>query len=285
VGWLDRFRSSQRSGGDLLDDGALQDYLRRLDQAVRAHSSTDVRRAYDRARKTAPNDPEVPLSAGEAWLDLGYLPEAEAALAEAVRLMPDSALARALHASALVEMARLDDADDEVQNALRLDPRCPEAVFYSAVVEDIRGRYRRADRLYDRAQALAGPGMFAPRRLGRTAFDRVVRAAIADLPDRVRSYLSNVLISVRDMPRLEDVVERGLNPLLLGLFEGTSRAEQSISDPWSVLPSNIYLFQRNLERSCPNRQELREQIRITLLHEVGHFLGLTEEDLHDRGLG
>jgi predicted Zn-dependent protease with MMP-like domain len=55
-------------------------------------------------------------------------------------------------------------------------------------------------------------------------------------------------------------------------------------DPWSHFPSSIVLYQRNLERAARDRRELVEEIRATLLHEVGHFLGLDEEELWQRGL-
>ena len=55
-------------------------------------------------------------------------------------------------------------------------------------------------------------------------------------------------------------------------------------DPWSHFPSSIGLFQRNLERYARDREELLEEIRVTLLHEVGHFLGLDEEQLRELGL-
>jgi predicted Zn-dependent protease with MMP-like domain len=55
-------------------------------------------------------------------------------------------------------------------------------------------------------------------------------------------------------------------------------------DPWSHFPSSIALFQRNLERHVRDEAELREEIEVTLLHEVGHFLGLDEDDLRERGL-
>ena len=55
-------------------------------------------------------------------------------------------------------------------------------------------------------------------------------------------------------------------------------------DPWSHFPSSIALFQRNLERYARDREELLDEIRVTLLHEVGHFLGLDEDQLRDLGL-
>ncbi len=60
--------------------------------------------------------------------------------------------------------------------------------------------------------------------------------------------------------------------------------QKASMDPWSHFPSSIALFQRNLERMARDREELVEEIRVTLLHEVGHFLGLDEDQLRDLGL-
>ena len=70
-----------------------------------------------------------------------------------------------------------------------------------------------------------------------------------------------------------------LSPTILGLFRGAPYGQKVSADPWSHLPSSIVLYQRNLERAVADREELEEQIAITLVHEVGHFLGLDEEEL------
>jgi predicted Zn-dependent protease with MMP-like domain len=67
---------------------------------------------------------------------------------------------------------------------------------------------------------------------------------------------------------------------MLGMFRGPSLRERVGGE----LPPAIFLFQRNLERAARTREELVEQIRVTVLHEVGHLLGLSEEELHERGL-
>ena len=78
--------------------------------------------------------------------------------------------------------------------------------------------------------------------------------------------------------------EPGLTPPdLLGLFTGSSRLEGSDED--LELPPTIYLFQRNLERFARDLGELREQIRITLYHEIAHRLGFEEEGVDAMGLG
>ena len=63
-----------------------------------------------------------------------------------------------------------------------------------------------------------------------------------------------------------------------------SLQERSLENPWSNLPGAIVLFRRNLSRYARNREELLDELRVTIFHEVGHFLGLDEEDLEKRGL-
>ncbi|MEQ1507331.1 MAG: metallopeptidase family protein, partial [Myxococcota bacterium] len=71
---------------------------------------------------------------------------------------------------------------------------------------------------------------------------------------------------------------------LLGFFSGAALSDKASDDPWAQLPSTIVLFRRNLERIARDRAHLIEELRITVLHEVGHFLGLDEDDLEARGL-
>ena len=89
------------------------------------------------------------------------------------------------------------------------------------------------------------------------------------------------------MPRPDSLAnyDPPASPLdLLGSFSGHSLMERSTENPWSMLPHTIVIYRRNLERQAINRDELIHQLRITLFHEIGHFLGLSEEDLEDRGL-
>ena len=71
---------------------------------------------------------------------------------------------------------------------------------------------------------------------------------------------------------------------LLGYFSGHSLLERSVDDPWSHLPAAILLFRRPLQRYAQDRETLISELRTTIYHEVGHFLGLEEDDLEDRGL-
>ena len=72
-------------------------------------------------------------------------------------------------------------------------------------------------------------------------------------------------------------------PDLLGLFVGASEIEESDVSP-DLLPRRIFLFQRNIERGARDRDELVQEIRVTLFHEVGHMLGFDEEGVAELGL-
>ena len=125
-----------------------------------------------------------------------------------------------------------------------------------------------------------------PIALSQQAFDAAVEAALLELPEPVRRYLSNVAITVEDLPEDQDLIgaDPPLSPAILGLFRGAPYGHKASMDPWSHFPSSIVLYQRNLERFARSREDLIEQIGVTLVHEVGHFLGLDEEDLWERGL-
>ena len=71
---------------------------------------------------------------------------------------------------------------------------------------------------------------------------------------------------------------------LLGSYSGRPISDRGGESPWSTLPPVIRLFRHNLGRIGHDAEELREQLRTTLLHEIGHALGLDEEDLAERGL-
>jgi predicted Zn-dependent protease with MMP-like domain/thioredoxin-like negative regulator of GroEL len=120
-------------------------------------------------------------------------------------------------------------------------------------------------------------------RLSEDQFVEVAEEALEELPERAQALLSDVPILVADLPTEEDVRE-GLDPRLLGVFSGLPYAEQSaLGGPPQL--TQIVLFRRNLERVAHDVDELREEIRITLIHETGHFFGLSEDQLQAMGLG
>lgn len=110
----------------------------------------------------------------------------------------------------------------------------------------------------------------------------VAESALAELPERARDLLRDVPIVIADLPAESDV-DDGLDPRMLGLFSGTPYPESSNLGGQPGL-TQILLFRRNLERAAASEDELRDEIRTTLLHETGHFFGMDEADLEGVGL-
>ncbi len=231
--------------------------------------------------------------AGElAWLeaaalnDLGRSAEALDRLDEAERELGQSAHVLAERGFALYELCRFDEARRALLRAEKLEPDEPWTHHHLGLVAERRRDAEEARRRFALARKLAPDEFPKPIALSHRAFDRAVEDALASLPETVRRYLSNVAITVEDVPSDEDLLgsDPPLSPAILGLFRGVPYGQKASMDPWSHFPSSIVLFQRNLERFARSRAELIEEIGVTLVHEVGHFLGLDEEQLWERGL-
>jgi predicted Zn-dependent protease with MMP-like domain len=104
-------------------------------------------------------------------------------------------------------------------------------------------------------------------------FDDHVRAALDELSPDLAAALENVAVVVED--------ENPDDPDLLGLYHGVPLTERG--DMAGVLPDTISIYRIPLEESFPDPGELREEIRITVLHELGHYFGLDEEQIADLG--
>jgi predicted Zn-dependent protease with MMP-like domain/Tfp pilus assembly protein PilF len=110
----------------------------------------------------------------------------------------------------------------------------------------------------------------------------VAEQALAELPERARQLLRDVPIVIAELPAEADV-DAGLDPRMLGLFSGTPYPDTPHVGGQPGL-TQIILFRRNLERVAASKEELRDEIRTTLLHETGHFFGMDEADLEGVGL-
>ncbi len=121
-------------------------------------------------------------------------------------------------------------------------------------------------------------------RLSAAEFDMIVKKAIDRIPEEIRRYLDNLIISVRRRPSREMMREMGMKMEndLFGVFQGVPLTERSITNP-PLFPDTILIFQEPLERFCTGIEELEEQIEITLVHEVAHFVGMDEERLTELG--
>jgi predicted Zn-dependent protease with MMP-like domain len=124
-------------------------------------------------------------------------------------------------------------------------------------------------------------------KLNQKEFDRAVRRAYNHIPGEIRERMENVVLTVRKRPDPEMLQEMGYPPdePLLGLYEGAALAEHSFFAPPPLHPDTIFIFQEPLEEMCGSIAELEREIEITVVHEVAHFLGISEERLEDLGYG
>ncbi len=121
-------------------------------------------------------------------------------------------------------------------------------------------------------------------KVGNQEFDRLVKKAIRRIPEEIHRHLNNILITVRNRPTPEMLAEAGLSPdeTLLGIYWGTPLEERLATDP-PLFPDTIFIFKAPLEDLCTSLEELESEIEITVVHEIAHFVGITEERLAQLG--
>ena len=119
----------------------------------------------------------------------------------------------------------------------------------------------------------------------RRRFVRLVQQALADLPSPYRDWLENIDVVVERRPRIQQLREAGLGPgeTLFGLYEGIPLIDRD-SGYGMVLPDKITVFQEPLEQECESDAELINEVRLTVLHELAHHFGASDEELERLGL-
>lgn len=116
--------------------------------------------------------------------------------------------------------------------------------------------------------------------MGRRRFSILVGRALRRLPASVRDRLSNVAVMIEEEPAPEHLAEAGLGPeeTLFGLYSGVPLTQRT-TEYGMVLPDRITIFRRPLLDYCQSEEELMDEVRRTVLHEIGHYFGLSEEEL------
>ena len=184
----------------------------------------------------------------------------------------------------LLALDRPEDALVSLEEACFLDRDFADAWYDLALCReamgDIAGMRTAFAEVYEIDTAEGQEALrFAPEQVFRWA-----ERALELLPSEVLERAQDLPIFVQDYPDPWILEAEPYDPRLLGLFDGPTWAELQSTDGVVASP-HVYLYQRNLERHFLDPRDLAEQVRITLHHEVGHFLGLDEEALHQRGLG
>ena len=122
--------------------------------------------------------------------------------------------------------------------------------------------------------------------VSKAQFSKLVERALAELPEQFANFLEEVPVEIRDRstPKQRKGAGLGRDELLLGLYHGRPLTERSVEHS-GTMPDVIYVFQEDVEQASDTEDELVEQVRITVLHEIGHHFGLDEDDLDELGYG
>lgn len=113
-------------------------------------------------------------------------------------------------------------------------------------------------------------------------FDRAVDDAMDRIPQQLLDRMENVAIFIEDEPDTSDLPD---GQTLLGLYVGTPLPQRLDGWGYGALPDRILLFKGPLTRLATSRADLLHQIEVTVLHEIGHHFGISDERLHELGWG
>lgn len=122
--------------------------------------------------------------------------------------------------------------------------------------------------------------------VSKAHFAELVERALAELPPQFSRFLEEVPVEIRDRstPAQRRRAGVGRDELLLGLYTGVPRTQRSVEHS-GVMPDVIYVFQEDVELASGGERDLVEQVRVTVLHEIGHHFGLDEDELDELGYG
>jgi len=217
---------------------------------------------------------------------LFYLDDLEGAIflvRRAIQAGSEQPVYRAFEGQILFELGRFEEARRVLDQAVALDPDSPHGVYHLALVAERLGDEELAEGGFARANALDPAHYPVPVATEEAVFEEAVQEALGNLPRSIRDYIENVHIAVLDWPTDALIAQENVSPQVLGLFLGVPRTVAGVSHQPQDL-DRVMIFKRNLEKICHDREDLIDQIQITVRHEIGHYLGLDEDDMERLGL-
>lgn len=245
-------------------------------------------KALDLASKGIRDHPdcaELHALRGDAFWALGLVREAGESYERAVEFEPRDADFLAALSRIRFSLCDFFGAHRHARDSLKYETRA-EALDVLSRLADRSGRIGDADRYAAQANLVDDESFPKPFRIPPDEFAAAVEEAIDDLPERFRLAVreGNVALLVDPVPDEAILIEEEppFDPSILGLYRGVPLPERSEGDPGE--PDTIHLFQHNLERVAETREELVHEVAVTVYHELGHFFGLTEEELADLDL-
>jgi predicted Zn-dependent protease with MMP-like domain/Flp pilus assembly protein TadD len=197
----------------------------------------------------------------------------------------------------LFEMGNFEEARRALERAAAVEPDSPQVVYSLGLIMERIGNEggdgdetaaeaatHAANLAYTRANALDPSQFPIPVEVSNEFFDSSVEEALENLPRSIREYIQNVPVTVEDFPDIDLIVRERVSPQILGIFIGVPRTQAMATEQVPDL-DRVIIYKRNLEKICRDREELIEQIQITIRHEIGHYLGFDDNDLDRLGLG
>jgi len=129
------------------------------------------------------------------------------------------------------------------------------------------------------SSGLEPPG--APHEMTRKQFEALVERSLRRLPRAFKQKLANIAVVVEDWPDEETLADLGIEPpdTLYGLYRGVDLTHRD-STYGNVLPDTITIYQGPIEEDCADQEEMADEIRETVIHEIGHYFGLDDETMH-----
>jgi len=261
--------------------------LEGIETALESEDVEEALRLARAARRKFPAEPDVHLACGDVLWEAGDLGAAREAYENAARLAPDAPDILIALGWAQFGLCDFAAAKKTAQRSNNIEANAAAWSLLGRIAER-EGDLPEADRSARRAHVLEPDAFHLPHRMSDAEFRATVSEALDRLPDEFRAALDGeVAVLVEPVPSL-DLLQGGgepwLDPELLGLYVGTPLPERTSGTP-TQLPDVVYLFQRNLEQVAEDRDELLQQIAITVYHEIGHYLGYDDDELDERGFG
>jgi len=240
-----------------------------------------TRRAFQRAHRMKDRAllKDLHLLEAMALDDLGRPGEALAAASKAVELDGKDREARREKGVALFELCRFDDAKADLAKLTAEEPDAWAEHYLGLIAERAQDDVAAAAH-FARAQKLDGEAFRPTAAPTVSAFARVVQEEVTRLPSPIQAGLKRSNFAVVDLPDVRDLTatDPPLSPGILGLFRPQADGSGTREKP------AIFLYRKNLSRAAHNDDELRREVRDTLIHEIGHLNGEDDDQLRDRGL-
>jgi Flp pilus assembly protein TadD/predicted Zn-dependent protease with MMP-like domain len=244
------------------------------------------RRAEARRRRNPPLVADLSVLEAQALNDLGRSDEALSRVGAALRIAPGRGDALHEKGVALFDLSRFNDARTVLQKALAIQPDDAYTHQMLGLTLEQLGDAKGADTELSRAHELAPNELARPVVIPPGEFQREVDTVVASLPAARKVKVRSIKIEIADLPDPVDLaaVTPPFPPTILGLYRGPVGHAAELPPQPGDEPVSIVLYRKNLARAVKTRSELSEQIRDTLLHEIGHLEGLDEDDLRRRGM-